>query len=198
MRVFVGLAAALAAILAADGAAEPAATRVFDRTVVCTTKVVAGARVVTVWISPTSTGATPREGNLGVTPGPPSAVYTGVHVGMFASAETYRGAFYDRKRCAATRAKAPLTRRGLPGPPLGYPADAICPAPKRVLVHLHYVYVAGRHAPGFAVGGKLVAASLGVRAAGSGKPIAFGTLENGARRARLFSAAACETRASTT
>lgn len=101
-----------------------------------------------------------------------------------------RGAFVDRKRCRPTRKSVPLTGKGLPAPvPFG--ADAICPAGGRILVHLRYVYVPGAHNPDFPAGGRLLSAALAVRADKTQKPFAFGKLTAGGTKLQFTNALGC-------
>src|SRR5919199_4276270 len=196
--VIVGVAMATAVIPTEVAAAPGAASAVFDRTLVCATNEVAGARLVTVWIAPTLPEQPPRAGEIGVNAGPRSGVNAnvirpGTLAAAFAESGAFGGALYDRKQCRPTRTRVPLTAKGLPGPAIRYTVNVICPAPKRVLVHLRYTYVPARPLKPLMVGGRLLTASLAVRNAATGKPIAFGALDRAGYRARLYSAAACET-----
>jgi hypothetical protein len=164
--------------------------KVFDRTVVCATRIgwisVGGGPRGTDTSHPgtlyvngdSSSGSLPLAGVQAVTsrPDPPPT----------------RGAYLDTKHCSPTTNKVPLTRKGLPAP-VAFGADATCPTGGRVLVHLRYTYVPGEHHPYFDVGGRLISASLAVRAYRTLKPVAFAALTAGGRKFQFSSARSCRT-----
>lgn len=151
--------------------------RVLDRTLVCA--------MGQGWVN---VGASP---DAGVTPG--VVVVTGNSTGAtfpFVSVDTERGAYIDRKHCRSTSIRVPLTPKGLPGPPAVTNTDAACPTPGRVLVHIRYEYLPGRHAKGY-VGGRLRSASLAVRLYKTKRPLAFAKLTANGTKSQFFSAASC-------
>jgi hypothetical protein len=163
--------------------------KVFDRTVVCATRIgwirVGGGPRGTDASHPgglyvngdSSAGSLPLAGVQAVSsnPGPPT-----------------RGAYLDTKHCSPTANKVPLTRKGLPAP-VAFGRDATCPTGGRVLVHLRYTYVPGAHHSYFTVGGRLISASLAVRAYKTLKPVAFASLTAGGNTFQFSSAPACRT-----
>jgi hypothetical protein len=180
------LAECVIAVAAAPSALIAGGTRVFDRTVVCTTRLgwvrVGGGPLGDGPYHPGILSVANSNGDTS-----PFAIVFALNG---ASGLAQRGAYLDSKRCSPSRTRVPLTRKGLPAPvPFG--ADAICPTGGRILVHLRYTYVPGAHNPKFPAGGRLVSASLAVRAYETLKPVAFGELTDGGRTLRFTNALGC-------
>jgi hypothetical protein len=169
----VGSGVAAAAITPLDDAEV---TKVLDRTLVC------------------STG----EGGPEIEGGPKTAH----HPGGFSLVRRYTGgrtelvgagttaAYVDTKYCAPTTNKVPLTRKGLPGPPV---LSGKCPL-GRVLVRLRYTYTSTNAEPPpyrYTVFGRLISAYLAVRSYRTPKPLAFAKFTEGGREFELYTAPSC-------
>jgi hypothetical protein len=169
---------ALATVTAAGGfvgvsgtaSSEPGApTRVDDRTVVCVTQVVAGVRKFSAsfWprIPPADTLPEGLAASASVSSGlfgSRDAALVSVGAGPRAQASVSVG-----PRCTRTRVKVPLSRRGLPGPPVRFQSDVGCALPGRILVRARIISEAGR----------VTRAELAVRMERSGEPVAYARIE---------------------
>jgi hypothetical protein len=162
---------------AAHGQAE-AAAKVFDRTLVCVTgdggPLISGA--------PTVSGK-PNPGYLLL-----EQRFTGGTAEIF-WADSKWGVHIDGKQCTRSTNKVPLTRKGLPGPPLRIGA-AECPF-GRVLLRIRYTYVPGPHPTNTEIGGRFISAEMAVRSYRTLKPLAYGTLTKNGRTMLLYSSPSC-------
>jgi hypothetical protein len=191
--IVAGMASTLAAVTATALAAVPTGdsdtTRVFERTVVCKTKI----GFVSVGARPIGEGRY-HPGILfvtdnlsGVGTSPSFAVVVAVNSGPDLNT---RGVSVDTKRCTRTSNAVPLTRKGLPSPvPFG--VSAICPTGGRVLVHLRYTYVPGTHHPDLQVGGRTISALLAIRSYKTLKAVAFVKLTAGGTKLQFSYAGSC-------
>jgi hypothetical protein len=127
--VLVGVALALCLLMAPVGSAEPAASRVIDRTFACETGFLGGiyqARVESHWFVPE--GSRRRAAFASVT--------TNLKDG-FVGGISAQSIYANRLYCKAATAKLPLTTKGLRGgafDPLG--AEHWCDTPRRVLFRI--------------------------------------------------------------
>lgn len=155
-----------------------AASKVFDRTLVC----------VTGDGGPLVSGGPARSGD----PDPGYLLleqrFTGGTSEIF-WAKSKWGVFIDKKHCTRSTNRVPLTRKGLPDPPLRIGAVE-CPV-GRVLVRIRYTYVPGPHPALTEVGGRFISAELAVRSYRTLTPLAFAKLTANGRKMLLYSAASC-------
>jgi hypothetical protein len=176
--VFFPISASGIALGSVGPATEGATPKVFSRTLVCST----GDGGPNVGGSPKIEG-NPISGALFL-----ERRYTGGS-STLAYAGTV-GALVDKRYCALTVNRVPLTRKGLPADAIKF-GSVTCPL-GRVLVRLRYTYVAGaRPREGVDVNGRLVSAFLAVRSYKTLKPLAFVRLTDSGRKFELYSAASC-------
>jgi hypothetical protein len=179
--IALGFAVILAAsALGAGGAAQP---KVFDRTLIC----FAGDGGPQISGAPVLDRSHP--GGVGLT-----GTRTGGDNWFLVSAGTHyptllSAVAVDDEHCRRTANRVPLSREGLPGPPLGIGAVR-CPA-GRVLARIRYTYVPGPRPPSTEIGGRLLSAALAVRSYRTLRPLAFVSLTDSGRKLRLYSSAAC-------
>jgi hypothetical protein len=162
--------------------------KIFDRTVVCATR----NGLVAVGGGPRGRDAS-HPGVLHVEGGGSNASslrLAGVQAVTSSPGLPTRGAYLDTDHCTRTANRVQLTSKGLPAP-VAFGADATCPVGGRVLLHLRYTYIPGEHHPYFDVGGRLVSASLAVRAYKTLKPVAFAALTAGGRKFQFATARTC-------
>jgi hypothetical protein len=173
---------------------------VFDRTVVCKT------RIGYVRVAAGRNNGQPHSGGVlnvngdssrGTLAPPGGTAVSGLPIAMVIALTApddlhFRGASADMKNCARTTNRVPLTGKGLPAP-VAFDATAICPTGGRVLVRLRYTYVPGPHSPDFDVGGRMLSASLAIRSYRTLKPVVFAELTAGGTKLRFFSASSCTT-----
>jgi hypothetical protein len=175
-------------VLGAGAKAAPSA-RVVDRTFLCKTQygsveIVAsphganeleGARFISSGYGRVSSGASSDPGSDLVAVALP---------GLRNGAARFPAAVYaSSRRCSASRASLPLTRKSLPGPATPVRGEADCSVPGRVLVRVRAVLA--RTAVWQRLGveyvgtlGPIVQAELAVRDAKTRRPLAFITLNH--------------------
>ena len=185
--------------------ATPAAVRVVDRTLACTTGAQSGARVIFLraqsaygqgatleWLAQ-ATVATPgqpipskpdyRPTLAGVTAGwPPPKPFTSGGLG------------YEGRRCKATRARVALSRQRLTGGRAAQLGDEVqCIVPKSLLIRVRAVFrepveleVVSRS---YSAVGRIEQGQVAVRTTG-GKPLVYADVTDSGR-ARLFTAKGC-------
>jgi hypothetical protein len=187
----VGSGAALASVTPSTEPTGP--TKVFDRTLVCKT------RIGFVRVS-AGAGSSAGEGGFSLNGdssrgifGPGGLPLANV-VAVDPGPEAYRGVYVEMKNCARTTNKVPLTSNGLPAP-VAFDVTAICPTGGRVLVRLRYTYVPGAHHRHFQAGGRMLSAQLAVRSYKTLKPVLFVNLTGGGTKLQFFSANACRRQA---
>jgi hypothetical protein len=186
VAVVAGASLALATAVDISGGPSP---KVLDKTVVCEDD----DFVVTVGSAPKTTH---NRGGLGADDaGSMSAPGANPDLATlpFAAADTDRGAFVNTRRCKPTTIRVPLTRKGLPGPPVAFGAAARCPVAGRFLLRLRYTYVPAPPPPPerYMVGGWLISAFLAVRTYRTRKPLAFARLTANGNTSQLYSASSC-------
>lgn len=225
--IVVGAAAFCAALIPAAGA-DPAASRVVDQTYVCSVAVHNGVRKIVAsarrgfrdgdrwrWLASAGVGNEPG-GPPAKLPATPSGQIpiSYKNWGFGASAgidlaypepspplQPYRAAVVvtPRRACTASRARVPLSPRGLDGFPADYFGDDVeCVAPAKVLVRIRAVFARPatfRVDPSQGAlrtqraSGSIREAALAVRTT-SGRPLVYASAA-AAGTARLFSAAGC-------
>jgi hypothetical protein len=166
--------------------------RVIDRTLLCSTGMRGGIRMVVVRASPpTRQGLTQYEASFSVWSG---------DAGSLVGASTSSLTIYP-DACKETGAQVPLEARKLTSRPPGPDGRAfMCEVPPRVFVRVRAVFREATSlernpppAPGYdewlSARGQVSLASLAVRTMG-GRPLAFATV-SGSGRARLFVARGC-------
>jgi len=200
--------AMLAASLSHSPRASPGATRLVDRTLVCNTGFANGVRSITVtarsafgkggkleWLAQ-ATVATPgalipskRNAYLptlaGTTAGwPPPAPLTSGGMG------------FSTKRCSGTRAKVPLSPRGLSGGAASQLGEELkCVTPKRVLLRTRTTFrepttpELDRKAGWYGANARIERGQVAVRTL-AGKPLVYGEVADSGK-ARLFTAKGC-------
>jgi hypothetical protein len=203
----VALVALLALLVSAPAASkESAPVRVVDRTFACTPEALGGARDLDV-----SAGASPSpiwttQTHLVTSSG--TATYlvfvrarAQERIGVTEPLPGPAGVFAHAGRCVPSRARVPLSSKGLAGPPIRFYATASCMLRGRVLVRVRAQLdapaawgSAGRPyagAPRYNGAVKRpLEAQLAARSERSGKPLAFMTLDrNGGTR--FWSAPGC-------
>ena len=204
MLATAGAAAVQAAV--ASGA-DRSATRVVDRTLVCTTGYSGGARVAYIRAQTAYGQGARLDWLAGVyvsTPGNPDPTHrnyrpslAGVNAGWPPPPRLKSGGLgFENRLCVASKKRIPLTRQGLVGGVASETGDDYtCVIPKRVLIRVRAVFRApvelsptsrGRYssAEGRIDHGELAVASL------AGKPLVYGDVRD-AGRARLFTTGAC-------
>jgi hypothetical protein len=185
----------------AGGHPAAAPARVFDRTFVCSTAIVAGIRKIDLYAGP---GV--REGSRNWR----TLAYAGASTGVFGapdgqlggiSAGGPRPANYDwtvhiyRGRCTPTVASVPLSARGLTGGAVRFREDYECFPPSRILVRYRAVFRSPTALRLYRPRNALFArepvkeAFLAVRAP-SGRPLALAVAHESGK-ARLFTAPSC-------
>jgi hypothetical protein len=172
------LVVAAVALLAATGGQAATKPKVFDRTLVCASGD-GGPR-----ISGQPTRESDRTGG-GVLL---ERTFTGGTKEIF-WIDSRWGVHIDRRQCKRSANTVPLTRKGLPGPPMQIGAVK-CPVGK-VLLRVRYTYVAGAHPTNTEVGGRMVSTEVAVRSYGTLKPLAYAKLTAGGKTFRLYSAYSC-------
>jgi hypothetical protein len=190
------------------GGAAPAAGKVVDRTLTCTTGYQGGARVIFVRAQ-SAYGAGGRlewlAGAYVSTPGQPVATRPGYQpslAGVSAGwppppAVKSGGLGFENRRCVPSRARVALSRRGLTGgPALELGDEYTCIVPKAVLVRVRAVFRApvtvelvDRRRSSVAAG-RMVKGQIAV-ATTSGKPIAYAEVAEAAGKSRLFTSRGC-------
>lgn len=188
--------------------AEPAQVRLVDRTLVCRTGVMHGARTITVVARSGFRG----EGRLEelaaisvVTPGQPIPSrpnYLPTLVGVSAgwpppeAFATGGGLAFSTGRCKATRARAPLTRRGLRGGRANvFGEEATCSVPAEVLVRVRATFLTPTtlepldRTAGVAANGRIELGRIAVRTR-TGRQLAYADVTDSGR-ARIFTAPNC-------
>jgi hypothetical protein len=190
----IGLAAAIAGLQPSAGAQTAPPAKVVDRTFRCTIYAQAGLRQIEL----SARSAVPDQWEPFVSAqsfGLPNTIY-----GTLASV-SLGGIYHDITRCTRTRARVPLTHRGLSGGRASQFEDKYdCAASRRVLVHVRAVFeepvpvrvdwadATRRHKQAEAVG-RARSAAFAIRTE-AGRPIAYGdVLPSGA--GRLFTGRGC-------
>jgi hypothetical protein len=175
MRAIAVGAVALIAAAAGEAATPP---KVFDRTLVCTSGD-GGPR-----ISGQPTRLSDRTGG-GVLL---ERTFTGGTEEIF-WIDSRWGVHIDRQQCKRSANKVPLTRKGLPGPPMQIGAVK-CPVGK-VLLRVRYTYVPAAHPTNTEVGGRMISTEVAIRSYGTLKPLAYAKLTANGKTLRLYSAYSC-------
>lgn len=161
------MSAVFVAALLFTAPAESREVRVDDRTLVCVTRVVAGARKFSVSFSPVSPPSmtTPDGFPAGASvasgfQGDVSATLVFASAGPGARLARPR---IDPERCNRTSTRVALSSRGLPGPPVRFQQRADCKLPGRILVRVRVV----------STGSRVTRADLVVRMERSQAPISY-------------------------
>ena len=172
MRLALAVVTAVGPLVAVSGIANGASsapTRVDDRTVGCVTQSVAGVRKFNASFSPRippadtlpdgiAGGASVSSGLFGAR----DARLVSISGGPRAQARVGVG-----PRCTRSRANVPLSRKGLPRPPVRFQSDVACALPGRILVRARVV----------SEGGRVTRAELAVRMEKSGTAIAYARID---------------------
>jgi hypothetical protein len=187
--------------------AAPGATRLVDRTLVCSTGFANGVRSVTV----SARSAFGKAGKLEwlaqatvVTPGalaPSKNAYLPTLAGVTAGWPsppplTSGGMGFSTKRCGGTRAKLELSPRGLGGGAASQLGEEIkCVTAKRVLVRIRSMFTEpitpdlDRKGGWYGANARIEKGQIAVRTL-SGKPLVYAEVSDSGR-ARLFTARSC-------
>jgi hypothetical protein len=187
--------------------AGPSASRVIDRTLLCTTGIQAGVREVFVDAqsglrSDTKPTAWKWLANVQVsTPGEATGSQQWVLAvisagGPLETSPTGGGISVGAGRCKKARTQAPLTAKGLERQTMrGYSQQWVCVVPRRVVLHVHGTFKSPTSLKGnpfgylSTLGATARSAALAVRSE-SGRPLLLATVdESGA--ARLSAARSC-------
>lgn len=171
------------------------ASRIVDRTLLCSTVSVFGDRFAWVGVNSSKpTAKVPASAQIGTGAAGTSESLTGMEEGPSSGRPT-GGVFFNRKRCRSASTTVPLTFRGLSGPPVEFDQRLRCKAGARVLVRFRAVLdrparwrVEGQRRDLLAASGNLAHAALAVRTE-AGKPLAFVSIRSGAMK--LYSAPSC-------
>lgn len=103
------------------------------------------------------------------------------------------------RRCAEIRAPIPLSRAGLPGPPVAFPSVAECMVRRKMIARVRAVLatpapwrrLGGQFRRTYVgVAGRVVSAELALRDQRTGKPLAFVTM-NSSGQTKLWSSFQC-------
>jgi hypothetical protein len=206
----VAVAVALASLARPDGGGgspSEQAARVIDRTFRCTPiPLSAGPREVTVDTVPVSateiSGQDPSPGFIGVTSGGwrPGSDLVSIRARRWerfrTTANSWQGAYANTARCASSRRSVPLSRKGLPGPPIRWQETERCVVPGRVFVRFRAALQSPaswrRMSPSYAgARSNVVEAAVAVRGERTRKPIAYMELERGGKTKLWYSPPAC-------
>jgi hypothetical protein len=168
-----------------DQAATPSA-RVVDRTLLCSTRVQGGLRMIEMMATP----AVPtRREPLGPVPSSVDMTSGGAETGTWVSLQTDRypdtspwtgQARYSRQECRVVNARVPLTTTGLAGGRALFQEKQKCEAPRQVLVRIRATFerptrwVAVSPRLMAARGGRIIQGAIAVRTQ-NGRPLAFAT-----------------------
>jgi hypothetical protein len=203
LAVIVLVAAALGGVSASE--ASPAAVRIVERTLACTTGAQGGARVIFLraqsaygqgatleWLAQ-ATIATPGQ------PIPSKPDYRPLLAGVTAGWPppkplTSGGLGYEGRRCKATRARVSFSRHGLSGGRAAQLGDELqCIVPRSLLVRIRAVFrepveleVVHRS---YSAVGRIEQGQVAVRTT-DGKPLVYADVSDSGR-ARLFTAKGC-------
>jgi hypothetical protein len=174
-----------------DQSADP--RRIVDRTLLCSTVPAVGYGFVNLGMtSPKSLPTGKQPAYVAVSTAGVEQSLAGLEAGP-RGGRPVGGAHYNRRLCRVTTKRVPLTPRGLPGPPVLFDQYLKCEAGGRVLVRMRAVLdrrAAWRASQDLLIArGNFTAAAFAVRT-GTGKPLAFFTLEAG--KSRLWTAGSCD------
>ena len=190
------------------GEAAPAAVKVVDRTLTCTTGYQGGARVIFVRAQSAYGEAGRLEWLAGAyvtTPGQPVATrrdhrptLAGVNAGWPPPPAVKSGGLgFENGRCTATRARVALSRQGLVGgAALQFGDEYTCIVPKTVLVRVRALFrepvtVELMNRKRFSVAeGRMVKGQIAVTTV-SGKLIAYAEVTEAGGQSRLFTSKGC-------
>jgi hypothetical protein len=178
------------------------ATKVIDKTLICTTQY----SNVDLLASPRGDFAFASSrmissGFLGVGSGTTRSVDALVSVrardekSEVGSARGTRGVYARAGKCFLSRKSVPLSSAGLPGPPVAWAKDYSCTVRGRIIVRVRAVLATSASwrrvdATHFGARSNVVSAELAVRSERTGKALGFGTLSS-AGKTRLWVASSC-------
>lgn len=167
---------ALVAVAGGQAAVKP---KVFDRTVVCSS----GDGGPRIFGQPFRENDQSAAGSIVL-----ERTFTGGSEEIF-WVDARWGVHIDPKQCKRSTNRVPLTRKGLPDPPMAV-GGVRCPVGK-FLLRVRYTYVPGEHPTNTIVGGRLLSVEVALRTYTRLKPLAYAKLTAGGKQFRLYGAVSC-------